>query len=884
MTLEKYQAKRHFDKTAEPRGADAPAASPAGRLSFVIQKHAARKLHYDFRLELDGTLKSWAVPKGPSLDPKEKRLAVHVEDHPLEYGSFEGDIPEHEYGAGNVIVWDRGVWTPVGDAAAGYSKGHMKFTLDGEKLSGGWALVRMGRQQEGKDNWLLVKERDDAAREGREAEVTELLPDSVLSGKAARPAKAAARKTAAKKVAAKKPKAKPEAASSIPAAASAATAAPTPAAAGVKAALPAMIEPMLATLTDRAPEGDEWLSEIKFDGYRALCRLQDGKATLYTRAGNDWTAKWKGIAEAAAALPAEEAWLDGEVVALDEQGNVSFQMLQNMSQAGSRLAYYAFDLPYLNGYDLRGMPLAQRKELLRSLLEKTDPSGPVRYSDHLAGNAEDAFSHACMHGLEGIMVKLASAPYAATRSQAWLKVKCQQRQEFVLGGYTDPAGKREKFGALLLGVYEDDGSLRYAGRVGTGFDAAMLHSLSKDFAALATDTPPFRDPPRKRGAPGLHWLEPKLIAEVKFAQWTNDGLIRQGAFMGMRSDKPAREVVKEAPVPVEQAGEHAREEAEGVEGAETTAAAKAPAARTARSSREKDGEATVAGVRLSHPSRVLFAKAGVTKLDLARYYEDIAPWILPHLAQRPLTLVRCPQGHHCFFQKHANDTTVEGVGRIEVPTGGTTATYMTAGTLPELVRLVQMGVLELHTWGACAGHLDRPDRMIFDLDPDTALAWKDVVDGALLVRSLLADIGLDSFVKTTGGKGLHIVVPLAPDRSWDEVKAFSRAVAQQLERVLPDRFIATMSKAKRGGRIFVDYLRNASESTAVAAYSTRAKPEAPVSTPLDWDELEDGKLRSDSYTVLNLRQRLEGLKQDPWARYFSSRQKLTAKMLDAFES
>ncbi|MDB5759983.1 MAG: ligase [Burkholderia sp.] len=847
MTLEKYHAKRHFDKTAEPRGDDAAAPGKQEQLSFVIQKHAARKLHYDFRLELDGTLKSWAVPKGPSLDPAEKRLAVHVEDHPVEYGSFEGTIPEHEYGAGNVIVWDRGNWTPVGDAATGYRKGHMKFRLDGEKLSGGWALVRMGKPGAGKENWLLIKERDDDARTGSDAEVTELLPDSVLSGKASKPAKAVAKKAAASK----------------PAAAS-----------NVKAALPAMLEPMLATLTDRAPEGDEWLAEIKFDGYRALCRLQKGKAVLYTRAGNDWTAKWKDIAQAAAALPAEEAWLDGEVVALDEQGNVSFQLLQNMSKAGSRLAYYAFDLPYLDGYDLRGLPLVQRKELLKALLEKADPAGPVRYSDHLAGNVQDAFSHACMHGLEGIMVKLASAPYAATRSQAWLKVKCQQRQEFVVGGYTDPAGKREKFGALLLGVYDDDGSLRYAGRVGTGFDADMLRALSKDFSALAIDTPPFRDPPKKRGAPGLHWLEPKLIAEVKFAQWTNDGLIRQGAFMGMRSDKPAREIRQEAPVPVEEATRHAQQET----------GAKAAPAKGKRSGRAQAEEATVAGVHLSHPSRVLFAEAGVTKFDLARYYEDIADWILPHLAQRPLTLVRCPQGHHCFFQKHANDTTVEGVGRIEVPTGGTTATYMTAGTLPELVRLVQMGVLELHTWGARAGHLDRPDRIIFDLDPDTALEWKHVVEGALLVRSLLADIGLASFVKTTGGKGLHVVAPIAPGPTWDEVKAFSKSVAQQLERVLPDRFLANMSRAKRGGRIFVDYLRNASEATAVAAYSTRSKPGAPVSTPLGWDELDDGKLRSDSYSVLNLRQRLDRLKQDPWAGYFDNKQKLTAKMLNAFDA
>ena len=848
MTLEKYHAKRDFEKTPEPRGVE---AKPGGALSFVIQKHAARKLHYDFRLELGGVLKSWAVPKGPSLDPAEKRLAVHVEDHPLEYGGFEGDIPEHEYGAGHVIVWDRGTWTPVGDAAEGYRKGHLKFRLDGEKLTGGWALVRMGKPRESKENWLLIKERDDAAREGDEAEITGLLPDSVLSGAA--PAKPAT---------AKKARGRDEARAG---------------AAG--AAMPAMIEPQLATLTDRAPEGEGWLAEIKFDGYRALCRIDNGKASLHTRAGNDWTAKWKDIAQAAAQLPARQAWLDGEVVALDEQGNVSFQLLQNMAQQRGRLAYYAFDLPYLDGHDLRGMPLLQRKRLLRALLEKTDPAGPVRYSDHLEGNVKEAFSHACMHGLEGIMVKRVDAPYAATRSESWLKVKCQERQEFVVGGYTDPAGKREKFGALLLGVYEDDGSLRYAGRVGTGFDAGMLHSLSRDFADLATDTPPFRDPPKKRGAAGLHWLKPELIAEVKFAQWTNGGLIRQGAFMGMRSDKPAREIRQEQPVPVEQAEQHAQREVEAEATPEKRKAA--PAGR--RAGKEAADQTAVAGVLLTHPARVLFTGAGVTKLELAHYYEDIADWILPHLAQRPLTLVRCPQGGRCFFQKHANGTTAGDVGRVEVPTGGATAIYMTANSVQALVGLVQMGVLELHTWGAREGRLDLPDRMIFDLDPGAGLEWKQVAEGAQLVRSLLGDIGLASFVKTTGGKGLHVVAPLAPQRSWDEIKEFSKSVASHLERMLPERFVSNMSKAKRGGRIFVDYLRNASEATAVAAYSTRAKPNAPVSTPLSWDELDQAGLRSDRYTVRNLRQRLDGLKQDPWADYFKLEQKVTDKMIEAFK-
>jgi bifunctional non-homologous end joining protein LigD len=858
MSLDKYWQKRDFSKTPEPRGV---LARPGKKLAFYIQKHHATRLHYDFRLELDGTLKSWAIPKGPSLDPADKRLAVHVEDHPLSYGSFEGEIPPRQYGAGTVLVWDKGIWIPEGDPQEGLRKGNLKFQLVGEKLAGRWALVRMGAAKSEKENWLLIKERDGEARTGPEADITSLMPDSVLSGTTKKSARAKhapaedAKKSPARKTPASRSRAKPAA---LPANISGAR----------KAAMPEMLKPQLATLTDKAPAGDEWLAEVKFDGYRALCRINGGEAQLFTRAGNDWTAKWQGLASAAAQLPVAQAWLDGEVVAIDDQGAISFQLLQNMAREGARarLAYYVFDIAYLNGHDLRDVPLQERKELLRKLLESADPQGPILFSDHIQGNAADTFSHACMHALEGIIVKRADARYEEGRSRSWLKVKCQQRQEFVIGGYTDPAGSREQFGALLLGVHEN-GVLRYAGRVGTGFDEASLKTLFKEFSKHPARTAPFSNPPTGSEARGVHWLKPKLMAEVKFAQWTESGAVRHASFVGLRSDKPVRDIGRETAVPLEKAAPSAQS---------GKAHKSAKAANT--------GDAVIAGVKLTHPAKVLFAENGLTKLQLAQYYEEIADWILPHLQGRPLTLVRCPNGggEKCFFQKNATETTSSELTRIEVPDKEGTATYLTADTAPALISLVQMGVLELHTWGAGKGHLDRADRIIFDLDPAPEVGWEQVVEAARLTRALLEQIGLTSFVKTTGGKGLHVVVPIKPEKPWPEIKAFSKAIAEHLAATLPDRFTAKLSKATRTGKIFIDYLRNAAEATAVAAYSTRARHGAPVSVPIEWDEL-DSDLRSDSYNVLNVRERLASLKRDPWQEYYSMNQRITAKMLRTFD-
>ncbi len=847
MGLEKYWEKRDFKKTPEPRG---KVARPGKALHYYIQEHHATRLHYDFRLELDGTLKSWAVPKGPSLDPADKRLAVHVEDHPLDYGTFEGDIPEHQYGAGHVMLWDRGVWEPEGDPREGYRKGRLKFHLDGRKLHGGWTLVRMNGQDKGKGNWLLIKEHDEEAKSGAEAQVTEILTENVADHPTAKKKPAKVAKGKAKRPAAADP-AKAEGAR--------------------KAAMPENLSPQLATLVEHPPAGNDWLSEVKYDGYRALTRIGDGEVHMFTRAGYDWTGEWASIANGLAQLPVKEAWLDGEVVAVDESGAASFQALQNMMRRGknAQLAYYVFDLVYLDGYDLTDVPLVERKRLLRGLLQDLPESGPVLYSDHIEGGSQEVFEHACMHNLEGIVAKRADAGYQQQRSRAWLKVKCMQRQEFVIGGYTDPGGSREQFGALLVGVYDDKRRLRYSGKVGTGFDARVLRSVAKNFEALEQDEPVFANPPTGAEARGVHWLKPELVAEIDFAQWTDAGLIRHASFVGLRGDKAAQEIVREQPLSDKVLARIEREAERVVAEDGLTGKAK--------------GKNIVAGIEITHPSKMLFPRIGLTKLALVEYYEAVGEWIVPHLKNRPLTLVRCPQGgeHKCFFQKHVNETIPEAIERIVAPEESGPATYMMANNVEAVIGLVQMGVLEIHTWSSSAGTLDYPDRMIFDLDPAEGLPWETVIEGAQLVHGLLDEIGLTNFLKTTGGKGLHIVVPLKPERPWGEVKAFSRSIAEHLAQTLPERFTANMSKAERGGKIFIDYLRNGQGATAVAAYSTRAKPTASVSAPIFWDELVPD-LHADAFNVGNIRERLARLEADPWRDYFKLKQRISKSMLGVF--
>ncbi|GKS58061.1 ATP-dependent DNA ligase [Nitrospira sp.] len=873
--LQRYRAKRNFRETPEPSGSRVPHSKA---FHFVVQKHAARRLHYDFRLELEGTLKSWAVPKGPSLDPSQKRLAVHVEDHPLEYADFEGVIPPNQYGSGTVVVWDRGLWEPVGNAQEGYEHGRLKFRLYGQKLRGTWNLVRMGRrlkkgngdgEKKEPDNWLLIKDHDREARRGLRGDVTKQAR-SVSTGRTIEQVASDRDRTW---------RSNRRAAPSAPA---------SPASAPSRrrtrrSSMQRHMSPQLATLVERVPEGDGWIHELKYDGYRILCAVKEGRARLFTRNGHDWTAKLHHIASAMEALPVSSAWFDGEVVAMDSDGGISFQTLQNAFDAGSEndLAYYVFDLLSLDGEDLRSHPLLERKRRLESALAENG-SSLVRFSDHITGHGDRVFAEACARGMEGLVCKQAEAPYVAGRNRHWVKVKCGQRQEFVIGGYTDPSGSRAGFGALLLGVYEDDGRLRYAGKTGTGFSERSLKDLHRMLSRLEQDMSPFADPPLGADARGVHWVKPELVAEVAFAQWTSDGLLRQASFQGLRTDKEAGTIMREQPKSMPTKRTSRTTSHQGARRSHRRAVGRrrdAPPAST-------NGTETVAGVSLTHPRRVLYPEQGLTKINLARYYERVSDWILPHLSQRPLMLVRCPEGHggSCFYQKHATESIPDAIRRIAIrERARKAATYMVADTPAALIGLVQMGVLEIHTWGARRDNPERPDRIIMDLDPDPAVSWGDVIDAATLVHGLLEELGLRSFVKTTGGKGLHIAVPLQRVHSWDEVKSFSKSLAEHLARVIPDRFVANMAKRRRAGKIYLDYLRNARGATAVAAYSTRAKPGAPVSVPLDWSELSP-RLRSDHFTVTNLPARLEKLRRDPWHEYFRLEQRLTRDMKRALQT
>ena len=865
MGLQRYWKKRNFTETPEPRGASHP---PSARPQFAIQKHAASRLHYDFRLELDGTLKSWAVPKGPSLDPHHKRLAVHVEDHPLDYGGFEGIIPPKQSGAGTVLLWDRGYWSAVGDPLVGYRRGRLKFNLHGQKLRGLWNLVRMStRDGRGKENWLLIKEKDDEACSGKKSEVTQHLTESVASGRTIEQIASGRHRVR---------QSNRPAGTQIDSIPHSQDTEMKHLAGARRAPQAERISPQLATLADQAPVGDEWVHELKYDGYRILCRVLKRSATLVTRNGRDWTTKLQRIAEAAAALPVRNAWLDGEVVALMPDGSISFQALQNAfdTRSEASLVYYVFDLLYLDGYDLRRVGLLDRKRALKAIAP-SDASGLIRYSDHIPGRGEVVFAEACRRGMEGIVSKRTHALYLAGRNRNWMKVKCGRRQEFVIGGFTDPSGSRIALGALLLGVYDTQGDFHFVGRTGTGFSERSLKELHNQLIALKQPRSPFVNPLTRIEARGVHWVKPRLVAEVSFAEWTHEGLLRQAAFQGLRKDKAAKSVIKEGP------------EVRAPARASSNEAFKIPIRRTEpkKNSPSKkietgsDGPATVAGVTITHPDRVLFPEQGVTKLSLAQYYERVSPWLLPHVNGRPLTLVRCPEGYHkeCFYQKHANDTVPDTIGRVKISQEKSVSWYMTADSPPAVIGLVQIGVLELHTWGAKRDGLDRPDRIIIDLDPDPTVSWNAVIEAAQLVRTLLNGLDLACFVKTTGGKGLHVVLPLRRVHTWDEVKAFSKGVADHLVRLIPDRFIANMSKQKRKGKIYVDYLRNAKGATAIAAYSTRARPGAPVSVPLEWEELSVN-LRSDHFTMANVMARLEGLKQDPWTDYFAVKQKLTPKM------
>jgi bifunctional non-homologous end joining protein LigD len=864
MGLREYQRKRNFRRTREPP----PALPRVKGWSYVVQKHAASHLHYDFRLELDGVLKSWAVPKGPSLDPSVRRLAMHVEDHPVKYGEFEGIIPEGEYGGGTVMLWDHGIWEPVGDPREAYRKGKLKFHLRGEKLRGGWMLVKASRSASGKGNeWFLVKERDEAARPADQMDILRDKPLSVVSGRdldqiardqdsiwqsnrTSRRRKGDRAKLAgAKARQRRKPVRVP---AKLPGA--------------KRAAMPRRIDVKLATLVKEAPEGDQWLHEIKFDGYRIIARLDSGRVEFASRNHKSWTESLGSLANHVAELPAKQAILDGELVAFKPDGTTDFQTLQNAFSEGrvNDLVYYVFDLLYLDGTDLRSVPLEERKILLEKLLPAAQ-SGKVRFSEHFMGNGPRFFQQASELGLEGIISKLRDRPYGGGRGTDWLKVKATHREEFVIGGFTDP-GNRTGFGSLLLGYHDKNHRLLYAGKVGTGFSERTLASLRARLDELVQAESPFADLKGPTGeARGASWVRPRLVAQVAFTEWTRGGHLRHPAFLGLRDDKPANLVVRDKAVdPPKQQSEATL----------NGAARKAKKGMQFIASGHGD-EGTLADVRLTSPEKLLFADDGITKLELAQYYLSIARWILPHVANRPLSLVRCPEGtrEKCFFQKHPGAGTPATIRLVPVQEKGKTRDYLVVDKVEDLVALAQIGALEIHVWGSQADKLEFPDRMIFDLDPDPAVPWPRVVESAQQIRAFLEDIGLKSFVKTTGGKGLHLVVPLQRRNDWDEVKAFSKQVAELVEQADPRHFTSNMSKARRHGKIFIDYLRNGRSATAICAYSTRAKPRATVSVPLSWDELTPS-IHSDEFTIRNLPERLRSLK-DPWAKIDSVRQSLT---------
>jgi bifunctional non-homologous end joining protein LigD len=822
--LKVYKSKRNFAITSEPAeggevGKDA--------LTFVIQKHWASRLHYDFRLELDGTMKSWAVPKGPSYDTHDKRMAVHVEDHPISYSSFEGTIPEKQYGAGKVIIWDKGTWQPLDDPHKGYEAGNLKFEMHGHKMHGKWALIRMKGKGEKQEPWLLIKEKDDFARPASEFSVIDEMPDSVKHLKAPKAAKQA--KPAAK---ASRGKAPPEA---------------------VKASLPDTLAPELATLVDKPPSSPEdWIFEIKFDGYRMLARVEGKNVKLFTRNGNDWTGKLGALHKALLKMKLPDGWYDGEIVVHDENGRPNFGKLQ-LAFDGSDTAdivYFLFDVPYLNGYDMREVPLEARRAALKNVLDKL-ATDAVRFSDEFGSDPQELVLAACKMGLEGVIGKRRDSRYVLRRSPDWIKLKCGQRQEFVIGGYTDPQGSRTGIGALLLGTYDKDGVLQYAGNVGTGFNEASLRDLKARLGKLDTDDSPF--PPKAVAGRKHHWVKPTLIAEVSFAEWTASGSVRHAVFQGLRDDKPAKVITRETPQHVEEVVDKQTE----------------PAA--------PEGKLP-ASLKVTNGDRVIDKQSGTTKLDLVRYYALVGTLMMEHLKGRPLSLVRAPAGvgGELFFQKHADVGKLPGVKQMDQALDPDHPSMLEVGSVTGILSAAQWNVVEFHTQNAVGKAYETPNRMVFDLDPGEGVDWKMIQEVAQLVHAFLDELGLPSFLKTSGGKGLHVVAPIKPAYDWDTVKDFSEAIVRHMAETLPDRFAFKSGPRNRVGKIFIDYLRNGRGATTACAWSARVRPGLGISVPLAWDELMSVKA-GDQWNVHNAHTRLDK-GNEPWAGYAKAARSVDAAM------
>ncbi|KPF67608.1 ATP-dependent DNA ligase [Bosea sp. AAP35] len=882
--LKAYRQKRDFEKTREPDGA--AEVAPSDQLRFVIQKHDATRLHYDLRLELDGVFRSWAVTRGPSLDPADKRLAVEVEDHPLPYGDFEGTIPKGQYGGGTVQLWDRGHWSPEGklSAARQLEKGELKFALDGDRIKGSFVLVRMRHDRDGgkRTNWLLIKHRDAHAVESQGDAV--LRQDksvasgrnmaSIAAGKGRSPAPFMLKETvltpdaewdsrkglageerhgtvapvsrrrrsagddevAASSKAAPRKKAGPKK-----------TAPEKTSNKAIPAPLPGFIAPQLCRIVERPASGENWVHEIKFDGYRMQMRIEAGKVTLKTRKGLDWTAKFAGIAKAAKGLP--DAIIDGEIVALDGDGAPDFAALQAAlsEEKTDKLVFFAFDMLFDEAVDLRELPLLQRKERLKTYLDEKADGVILRYVAHFETGGDAVLKSACRLSLEGIVSKATDALYVSGRSDSWTKAKCRAGHEVVIGGWSTTGGQ---FRSLLVGVNRGS-QFVYVGRVGTGYSAAKVAAIMPRLKAAAASSSPFTGANAPKREPGVTWLKPELVAEIAFAGWTGDGMVRQASFKGLREDKPAEEVVAERPA--------------------DPAEVETPEPKPARSG-ARGGRAEVMGVSLSHPDKALWPDAEdgrpVSKQDLAEYFEAVGNWMLPHLKGRPCSLVRAPDGigGETFFQRHAGMGTSNLFELVRI--FGDKKPYLQIDRIEALVAAAQVGGIELHPWNCLPGDPEVPGRLVFDLDPGPGLGFGEVIAAAKLVRERLEALGLTSFCKTTGGKGLHIVVPLAAGKraavDWPQAKEFARSVCAEIAREEPSRYVVNMAKRLRNGRIFLDYLRNDRMATAVAHLSPRARPGAHASMPLTWSQVKTG-LDPSRYTVRTVPGLLK--KTDAWDGY-----------------
>jgi bifunctional non-homologous end joining protein LigD len=841
--LKRYVAKRNFAKTSEPdhksRGAGA-----GKKLIFVVQKHAASRLHWDFRLEWKGTLRSWAVPKGPSLDPADKRLAVEVEDHPIAYAKFSGDIPKGEYGGGHVDIWDNGTWLPVEDFDKGLRKGHLSFEMFGKKLRGRWHLVRT-RMQGKKQNWLLMKSNDAEARGGADADVIDAGraddPKRMLRkpGAAARPV--------AKTVAAPKPRS-------------------TKSRGTRGKALPASIKPQLATLVDKVPGDDGWVYELKYDGIRLLCRCDGGDVRCISRNGIDWTHKVGPIVDALAKARLSGAWVDGELIVTDPNGRSDFSLLQHVLEQKrlDELRFCAFDLLYYAGKDLRALPLSQRKAKLDAAFAKLPPDGVLRLSDQIHSDSAPLLARVCNQHLEGLIAKRIDSPYRGDRSSDWLKIKCHREQEFVVGGAAFLPGRGTgTFSSLLVGVKTGKG-LKYVGRVGGGFNADERAEWRARVQQLEQKSSPFDRHPDKRSGEIWHWVKPRLVIQVAFQDWTQDGILRQPRYLGMREDRDPKTVVREEPAHTEEVVKKSKRAV-----LKKKTSAKAGVAEV--------GE--VQGQKLTHPDRILYPHDGITKLELAEYFAAVAQVAMPHYEKRPLSILRNTHGTSPFFQKHFLDSSSSGLRVVKIPNADKDPDFTVCESPEGLLHLAQIGAVELHSWGAVMPKPTRADRLTFDLDPGEGLPYARLREAALTIRKLMEEYGLESWVKTTGGKGLHVVVPLTkPLPEWDLAKEFARGVTMFMERLAPTMFTSKTGEKNRKGKIFVDYLRNGFGATAVAAFSPRWRPGVGVSTPVAWEEIDDD-IRGTHFDIRNVPARIAKQRKDPWASYWKATQSLSKAML-----